>query len=48
MIGTGGLSHQLGGERPGFINMDFDLAFMESLSTNTKVCQGDMPERHNC
>ncbi len=30
-LGTGGLSHQLDGERAGFINKDFDLAFMESL-----------------
>jgi protocatechuate 4,5-dioxygenase beta chain len=31
ILGTGGLSHQLDGERAGFINKDFDLAFMESL-----------------
>ena len=31
VIGTGGLSHQLDGQRAGFINKDFDLAFMESL-----------------
>jgi len=31
VIGTGGLSHQLDGERAGFMNRDFDLAFMESL-----------------
>jgi len=31
MIGTGGLSHQLDGERAGFINKDFDTAFMHSL-----------------
>jgi protocatechuate 4,5-dioxygenase beta chain len=31
VIGTGGLSHQLDGERAGFINKDFDLKFMESL-----------------
>jgi protocatechuate 4,5-dioxygenase beta chain len=30
-LGTGGLSHQLDGERAGFINRDFDLQFMESL-----------------
>ena len=34
IIGTGGLSHQLDGERAGFINKDFDLAFMESLIDN--------------
>ena len=31
IVGTGGLSHQLDGERAGFINKDFDLAFMESM-----------------
>ncbi len=31
VLGTGGLSHQLDGQRAGFINKDFDLAFMESL-----------------
>jgi len=30
-LGTGGLSHQLDGERAGFINRDFDLQFMDSL-----------------
>jgi protocatechuate 4,5-dioxygenase, beta chain len=32
MIGTGGLSHQLDGERAGFINKEFDREFMESLT----------------
>ena len=31
VVGTGGLSHQLDGERAGFINKDFDLQFMDSL-----------------
>ena len=31
MIGTGGLSHQLDGERAGFMNKPFDLKFMDSL-----------------
>lgn len=34
VIGTGGLSHQLDGERAGFINKDFDLKFLESLQSN--------------
>ena len=34
MIGSGGLSHQLDGERAGFINKPFDLAFMRSLIEN--------------
>ena len=34
VIGTGGLSHQLDGERAGFINKDFDLKFMQSMETN--------------
>jgi len=31
VVGTGGLSHQLDGERAGFINKGFDLKFMDSL-----------------
>ena len=31
IIGTGGLSHQLDGQRAGFINKQFDLQFMDSL-----------------
>ena len=31
VMGTGGLSHQLDGQRAGFINKDFDLQFLESL-----------------
>jgi protocatechuate 4,5-dioxygenase beta chain len=34
VMGTGGLSHQLDGERAGFINKDFDLKFMASLQSN--------------
>jgi protocatechuate 4,5-dioxygenase beta chain len=33
-LGTGGLSHQLDGERAGFINKEFDLQFVRSLSTD--------------
>ena len=32
VIGTGGLSHQLDGERAGFINKDFDMLCLDSLS----------------
>lgn len=31
VIGSGGLSHQLEGERAGFINKKFDLKFMDSM-----------------
>jgi protocatechuate 4,5-dioxygenase beta chain len=31
VVATGGLSHQLDGERAGFINKPFDLKFMDSL-----------------
>lgn len=31
VFGSGGMSHQLGGERAGFINQEFDLMFMEKL-----------------
>lgn len=33
-LGTGGLSHQLEGERAGFINKKFDLDFVESLTAD--------------
>lgn len=32
LVGSGGLSHQLDGTRAGFINKDFDLRFVESLT----------------
>lgn len=31
VIGTGGMSHQLQGERAGLVNPEFDLAFMDDL-----------------
>ena len=34
IIGTGGLSHQLDGERAGHINKEFDLKFLESLKSD--------------
>ncbi len=34
VIGTGGLSHQLDGERAGFINKDFDQMCMEKIVTD--------------
>ena len=34
VIASGGLSHQLDGERAGFINKAFDLQFIESLTSN--------------
>lgn len=34
VIGTGGLSHQLEGQRAGFINKEFDHMFMEKLITD--------------
>ena len=34
VLGTGGLSHQLEGERAGFINKAYDLEFMASLTSD--------------
>ena len=34
VIGSGGLSHQLDGERAGHINKEFDLQFMSSMLSN--------------
>lgn len=36
ILGTGGLSHQLEGERAGFINKSFDIQFMDSLTRDPK------------
>jgi protocatechuate 4,5-dioxygenase beta chain len=36
ILGTGGLSHQLDGQRAGFINKEFDLQFIESLVADPK------------
>lgn len=45
VIGTGGLSHQLDGQRAGFINKEFDLKFMESLiSDPTWATRYSIPE----
>ncbi len=37
VIGTGGLSHQLDGERAGFINKNFDLMCMEKLVSDPEA-----------
>jgi protocatechuate 4,5-dioxygenase beta chain len=37
VIGTGGLSHQLDGERAGFINKDFDKLCMDALERDPEV-----------
>lgn len=34
VVASGGLSHQLDGERAGFINKEFDLQFLDSLESN--------------
>jgi protocatechuate 4,5-dioxygenase beta chain len=36
LMGTGGLSHQLDGERAGFINKKFDLEFMDSMERDPR------------
>jgi protocatechuate 4,5-dioxygenase beta chain len=36
VMGTGGLSHQLDGERAGFINREFDQQFMQSMIDDPK------------
>ena len=34
IFGTGGMSHQLQGERAGLVNADFDIAFLDDLTQN--------------
>ena len=45
MVGTGGLSHQLDGERAGFINADVDRRFVDKLVNEPSwVTQYSIPE----
>ena len=37
ILGTGGMSHQLQGERAGFINQDFDRGFIEKLAVDPEA-----------
>ena len=37
IFGTGGMSHQLSGERAGFINKDFDRNYMEKLVSDPEA-----------
>ncbi|MCJ2183607.1 class III extradiol dioxygenase family protein [Novosphingobium sp. 1949] len=41
VIGTGGLSHQLDGERAGFINPDYDRFCMDSLANDPEALVAD-------
>ena len=41
VIGTGGLSHQLDGERAGFINKDYDEFCMDSLASDPDAITRD-------
>ncbi len=34
MLGTGGMSHQIHGERAGLINSDFDKRFLDGLTAD--------------
>ena len=49
VLGTGGLSHQLDGERAGFINKDFDLYCLENIVSNpdelTKITRMELVEK---
>jgi len=40
--GTGGLSHQLGGERAGVVNPEFDKAFLDNLTQNP-IANAEIP-----
>ena len=40
VVGTGGLSHQLQGERAGLINKEFDTYFLDSLTANPAALAG--------
>jgi len=36
IFGTGGMSHQLQGERAGLVNKEFDIAFLDDLTANVQ------------
>lgn len=42
ILGTGGMSHQLQGERAGLVNTEFDLAFLDQL-VNDPEAQAEVP-----
>ena len=44
IFGTGGMSHQLQGERAGLVNADFDIAFLDDLTQNGRPA-GPNPTR---
>ncbi len=44
LIGSGGLSHQLEGQRAGFINRAFDLRFLDSLTADPRWATRYTPE----
>ncbi|MDB4022004.1 class III extradiol dioxygenase subunit beta [Litorivicinus sp.] len=50
--GTGGLSHQLGGERVGVVNPEFDQMFMDNLTqdpmANTKLSHAEFIREAGC
>ncbi|XDZ69894.1 class III extradiol dioxygenase subunit beta [Alphaproteobacteria bacterium LSUCC0744] len=50
--GTGGMSHQLGGERAGVLNPEFDTAFMNNLvsdpAANTRLTHTDFIREAGC
>ena len=50
--GTGGLSHQLGGERAGVINAEFDKAFLDNLvsdpEANSRLSHTDFIREAGC
>lgn len=41
IIGTGGLSHQLDGERAGFVNRDYDMFCLDNLSSDPDALTRD-------
>ncbi|MCC6947366.1 MAG: protocatechuate 3,4-dioxygenase [Bradyrhizobiaceae bacterium] len=45
VVGTGGLSHQLDGERAGFINKEFDLLCMDKIVSDPEALTGYSSEK---
>ena len=48
MVGTGGLSHQMIGERAGFNNEDWDLEFLDLIDRDPERLADDDASRTTC
>ena len=48
VFGTGGMSHQLQGERAGFVNQEFDTMFLDGMVNDPRAAHQDFSHRSTC